>query len=61
MSKSNLVKDHYTPWEGRPLNEVFQHLGEEKAAKMYDMCIEQGMSKDDAWMQVYSIECSLDD
>ena len=41
--------------------DVFANLGEEKAKELYDEFIAQGMSEDDAWIEVYSIECNMDD
>ena len=40
---------------------VFENLGEEKAKELYDGFIAQGYSEDDAWIEVYSIECNMDD
>lgn len=40
---------------------VFENLGEDKAKQMYDNLIAQGMSEDEAWTEVYSAECLLDD
>ena len=39
---------------------VFENLGETKAKELYDNFIAQGMSEDDAWTEVYSIECNMD-
>ena len=39
---------------------VFENLGEEKAKEMYDKLIAQGYSEDDAFTEVYSIECNMD-
>lgn len=40
---------------------VFENLGEEKAKEIYDELIKKGYSKDDAFSEVYSIECNLDE
>lgn len=40
---------------------VFENLGEEKAKKLYDEFIANGMSENEAFDEVYSIECNLDD
>ncbi len=40
---------------------VFKNLGEIKAKEIYDNLKAQGMSEDDAWMEVYSIECNMDE
>ena len=40
---------------------VFENLGEKKAKELYDSFIAQEMSEDDAWIEVYSIECGLDE
>lgn len=40
---------------------VFKNLGEEKAKELFDKFITEGMSKDDAFNEVYSIECSMDE
>lgn len=40
---------------------VFENLGEEKAKELYDKCIAKGMSEDDAFGEVYSIECNMDE
>ena len=39
---------------------VFENLGEEKAKELYDKLIAQGYSEDDAFGEVYSIECNMD-
>ena len=39
---------------------VFKHLGEEKAMKLYNEFLAKGMSEDDAFNEVYSIECNMD-
>ena len=40
---------------------VFENLGEEKAKELYEKFIAEGMSKDDAFNEVYSIECNIDE
>ena len=40
---------------------VFKNLGEDKAKELYDKFISEGMSKDDAFDEVYAIECSMDE
>lgn len=40
---------------------VFENLGEAKAKELYDKFIAEGMSKDDAYSEVYSIECNMDE
>lgn len=42
------------------MSEVFRNLGEAKAQKLYDEFKAKGMSDDDAFNEVYSIECNLD-
>ena len=39
---------------------VFENLDEDKAKELYDKFILEGMSEDDAFNEVYSIECNLD-
>ena len=39
---------------------VFENLSEEKAIEMIKEFIKNGLSEDDAYMEVYSIECNLD-
>lgn len=39
---------------------VFENLGEERAAELYDRFLADGMSEDDAFNEVYSIECNMD-
>ena len=41
--------------------DVFENLGEEKAGKMINELIAKGYSEDDAFTEVYSIECSMDE
>ena len=40
---------------------VFKNLGEEKAEELYEKFIAEGMSKDDAFDEVYSVECNMDE
>lgn len=40
--------------------EVFKNLGEEKATELYNECLAQGMTEEEAFTEVYSIECNLD-
>lgn len=40
---------------------VFENLGEEKAKEMIDELITKGYSEDDAFTEVYSIECNMDE
>ena len=40
---------------------VFRNLGEEKAKELYDKFVAEGMSEDDAYNEVYSIECNMDE
>lgn len=40
---------------------VFENLGEAKAKELYDKFIAEGMSEDDAFNEVYSIECNMDE
>lgn len=39
---------------------VFENLGEEKAKEMIDKLIAEGYTKDDAFTEVYAIECNMD-
>ena len=39
---------------------VFENLGEAKAKEMVDELIAKGYSEDDAFTEVYSIECNMD-
>lgn len=39
---------------------VFENLGETKASEMINDLIKQGMSEDDAFTEVYSIDCNMD-
>lgn len=41
-------------------NEVFKNLGEKRAKELYDGFIAHGMSEDDAFNEVYSMECNMD-
>ena len=40
--------------------EVFENLGEEKAKELFEKFKAEGMSDDDAFSEVYAIECNLD-
>ena len=40
---------------------VFENLGEEKAKEMIDELISKGYSEDEAFTEVYSIECNMDE
>lgn len=39
---------------------IFENLGEEKAKELFESFKAKGMSDDDAYNELYSIECSLD-
>ena len=39
---------------------IFENLGEEKAKELFKHFKAKGMSDDDAYNELYSIECSLD-
>lgn len=39
---------------------VFKNLSEKRAKELYDEFIAKGLSKDDAFTEVYSIECNMD-
>lgn len=41
--------------------DVFENLGEEKAKELFDKFKAEGMSDDDAFSEVYSIECNMDE
>lgn len=43
------------------MSEVFSNLGETKANELYEEFRAKGMSEDDAFSEVYSIECNLDE
>lgn len=40
---------------------VFKNLGEDVAKEIFDKFVSTGMNEEDAWNEVYSIECKLDD
>lgn len=42
-------------------NEVFQHLTDEQVSEYMEKFIAQGMSDDDAFTEVYSIDCNMDE
>ena len=39
---------------------IFKNLGEEKAKELVNELVKNGMNEDDAFNEVYSIECNLD-
>ena len=39
---------------------VFENLGEERAKEMIDELIAKGYSEDDAFAEIYAIECNMD-
>ena len=41
--------------------EVFKNLDEEKAKELFDKFKAKGMSDDEAFSEVYSIECNMDE
>ena len=41
--------------------DVFKNLSEEQAKELYERFIASGMSEDDAFTEVYSVECLMDD
>lgn len=45
---------------GEKTMNVFENLGEEKAKEMIDKLIAEGYTKDDAFTEVYAIECNMD-
>lgn len=40
--------------------EVFENLGLVKAMEIYNRLIAEGMTEDDAFSEVYAIECNAD-
>ena len=40
---------------------VFQHLTDEEAYSLFLEFREQGLNEDDAWNEVYSIDCNMDE
>ena len=40
---------------------VFENLGEERAKEMVDELVTNGYSEDDAFNEVYSTECNMDE
>jgi hypothetical protein len=40
---------------------VFENLGEERAMELYNEFLAKGMSEDEAFEEVYSIECNMDE
>ena len=41
--------------------EVFENLGTKKAVELFEQFKAKGMSDDDAFTEVYSIECNMDE
>ena len=41
--------------------EIFKNLGEAKAKELFDKFKTEGMSDDDAFSEVCSIECNMDE
>jgi hypothetical protein len=41
-------------------SDMWMNLGEEKAFEMMNELIAKGVSEDDAFIEVYSIECNMD-
>lgn len=39
---------------------IFENLGEETASKLYNEFKAQGLSDEEAFSEVYSIECNMD-
>ena len=58
MKKNNPIN---TQFDGGSDMNVFENLGEEKAKEMIDELIAKGYSEDDAFTEVYSIECNMDE
>lgn len=42
------------------MNNVFENLGEDKAYKLYRQFKKQGKTSDEAFTEVYAIECNID-
>ena len=40
---------------------VFENIGEERAKELYNKFIADGMSEDEAFDEVYAIECNMDE
>lgn len=40
---------------------IFENLGEEKAKEMIDELVAKGYSEDEAFTEIYSIECNMDE
>ena len=40
---------------------IFKNLSEEKAKELFDKFIAESMNKDEAFNEVYSIECGMDE
>lgn len=56
-----MLKQKYATENGRPINEVFCNLGVEKAEELYNQKLRDGLNPEDAWLEVYSMECSMDE
>lgn len=41
--------------------DVFKNLNEEQAKELYERFIASGMSEDDAFTEIYSVDCLMDD
>ena len=54
------LKDYYEKvgWEGQPLGKVFSNLGLQRASEEFYKLTKKGVSEKDAWLEVYSKECS---
>lgn len=40
---------------------IFENLGEEKAKEMINELVAKGYSEDEAFTEIYSIECNMDE
>lgn len=40
--------------------DVFKNLGEDKAEEMFNELVASGHTKDEAFTEIYSIECNMD-
>lgn len=58
------LADYYKSkgWDktNEPLGKIYKNLGLQKASEMFYNLTSKGTSEDDAWLAVYSRECSLD-
>ena len=43
------------------INNVFQHLNENRVMELYNELIDKGLSADDAFTEIYAIDCGLDE